>query len=120
MDAGALRQRIEIQRPVCGRDENGFEMVKYCPLKTVWAKVNGLFGKEWWEAKSYDAENTVEFTIRYNACRDLTLRDRILFRGRLYNITSIDNVLFRNEFLKIKGTADLSGEGTEEHGGFIE
>lgn len=111
MNAGELRQRIEIQRPRNGQDADGFEETSYFPLKTVWAKANGLFGKEWWEAKSYDAENTVEFTIRYNACKDLTIRDRILFQGRLYNITSIDNVLFQNAFLKIKATADISAEG---------
>ena len=53
-------------------------------------------------------ERTVEFVIRYSACRDLTEKDRILFRGNLYNISSIDNVMYRNEYLKIKAVADIT------------
>ena len=50
----------------------------------------------------------VEFTIRYGAVKDLTVKDRILFRGTLYNIVSVDNTLFQDNFLKIKATADLT------------
>ena len=81
---------------------------EYRTIKTVWAKVNGLYGREWWEARKYGAEGTVEFTIRYGAVKDLTVKDRILFRGTLYNIVSVDNTLFQDNFLKIKATADLT------------
>lgn len=59
-------------------------------------------------------ERTVEFVIRYSACRDLTEKDRILFRGNLYNISSIDNVMYRNEYLKIKAVADITERGTKD------
>lgn len=114
MQAGELRQRIEIQRLKKCIDEHGATKTVYLPLKTVWAKANGLYGREWWDAKEYGSENTVEFTIRYNAVKDLTVQDRILFRGQLYNIFSVDNVLFRGEFWKIKATADIErGGGTD-------
>lgn len=111
MQAGDLRNRIEIQRLKKEPDENNITKVSYYPLKTVWAKANGLFGKEYWTAKEYGAENTVEFTIRHNACRDLSTQDRIVFLGQIYNIVSVDNVLFQNKFLKIKAYADLTEGG---------
>lgn len=105
MQAGDLRHKIEIQRIEKGEDEMGGTTTEYRPLKRVWAKVNGLHGKEWWEAREYGGEATVEFIIRQNACPDLTKKDRIAFRGLLYNIEQIDNVLFQDRFLKIRATA---------------
>ncbi len=108
MQAGDLRHRIEIQRIIKRREADKSIRTEYQTIKTVWAKVNGLYGREWWEARKYGAEGTVEFTIRYGAMKDLTVKDRILFRGTLYNIVSVDNTLFRDNFLKIKATADLT------------
>ena len=65
--------------------------------------MNNLYGKEYWEAKQYSAENTVEFVMRYSACKDLSVNGYRLKQGdKLFNITLIDNVLYRNEILKIK------------------
>ena len=118
MQAGDLRHRIEIQRIIKRREADKSIRTEYRTIKTVWAKVNGLYGREWWEARKYGAEGTVEFTIRYGAVylnykkyrwvKDLTVKDRILFRGTLYNIVSVDNTLFQDNFLKIKATADLT------------
>lgn len=102
MQAGDLRHRIEIQRIIKRREADKSIRTEYRTIKTVWAKVNGLYGREWWEARKYGAEGTVEFTIRYGAMKDLTVKDRILFRGTLYNIVSVDNTLFRDNFLKSK------------------
>lgn len=38
----------------------------------------------------------------------LDVEKGILFRGTLYNIVSVDNTLFQDNFLKIKATADLT------------
>ena len=114
MQAGALKHRVQILR--IQKDTTGlFVKTEYVPLKTVWAKVNGLYGSEKWTATEYDAKNTAEFTIRHAACPDLTVQDRLHFRGRLYNIIHIDNVLFQNHFLKITATAEE--EGAEDDGG---
>ena len=102
MQAGDLRHRITVQRYTENEDENGIRTGEWQDFKTVWCSANGLFGNEYWEAKQYDAENTVEFQIRHNACPDLSPKDRLLFKGRLFNISSVDNVQYRNERLKIK------------------
>ncbi len=111
MQAGELRHRITIQRITKEKGTDGETKTVYRDLATVWAKANGLYGKEWWDAKDYGAEGTVEFTIRQNAAPSLRVEDRILFRGRLYNIFSVDNVLFSDKFLKIKAAADLTYKG---------
>lgn len=100
--AGKLDKRITIQRNEPKVDEHGVSKRQWKDIKTVWAKVNNLYGKEYWEAKKYEAENTVEFTIRYSACKDLSIKDRIKFRDKIFNIISIDNFMYRNESLKIK------------------
>lgn len=112
MQAGEMRHRIEIQRLV-KVVENNITTTEYRPLKTVWAKANGLYGKERWDEDIYEAERTTIFTIRHIACPDLTVKDRIFFRGQLYNITHIDNVLFGNDFVKVTAVAVEEGESHE-------
>ncbi len=109
MQAGELRHRIELQR-LKKTVENHVTTTEYHTLKKVWAKVNGLHGAEKWEVDAYEAERTAVFTIRYQSCPDLTVKDRIFFRERLYNITQIDNVLFGDTFVKITATAVEEGE----------
>lgn len=99
MDAGKLRHRIRLQRYVQAENEHKITVGEWQDLKTVWADANYLKGQEFWDAKNYDAENSVEFVIRYFA--DLNLDDRIVFNGAIYNITSINNFGFRNKLLKI-------------------
>ena len=97
-----LTNRITILRKSSSPNEDDFEKETWCEYKTVWAKANTLFGKEYWAAKEYSAEDTVVFTIRYNACPDLSRNDQIKFNGRIFNIDSVDNVKFKNESLKVK------------------
>lgn len=104
MLSGDLRHKVEIQRSV-KVVVNHVTEVKWQTLKTVWAKVNGLYGHEKWEMDIYEANRTVIFTIRFKSCPDLTVRDRLVFRGKFYNISHIDNVKFRDQFLKITATA---------------
>lgn len=105
INVGKLNKRIDIQRkqPVC--DINGVTKNEYLTYKKVWASVNNLFGKEYWNAKEYGEEQTVEIVIRYNACKDIALTDRILFDNKIYNISFVDNICYRNEYFKIKATA---------------
>lgn len=102
-----LNRRITIQRQQSYEDEDGIAKETWQDKYYIWAGVNNLYGKEYWEAKRYEAENAVTFTVRFAACPDLKVSDRVLFDGRIYNINSIDNVLYKNEILKIKAVAVL-------------
>lgn len=102
MQFGKLNKRITIQRADKQEDVNGITKTGWYDLKTIWCSMNGLSGKEYWTAKSYNAENTVVFIIRYGSCKDLTVKDRIIYKGKAFNIVHVDNVLYKNETLKIK------------------
>lgn len=108
--AGDLRHRIEILRAQ-KTAKNTFTTVEYLPYKKVWAKANNLYGKERLEAAEYDADRTVVFTIRKVSASDLTVKDRIKFREKIYNITFIDEVLFRGDMVKVTAVAEEEGGG---------
>lgn len=109
MHAGELKHTVEIQR-LQKTVTNNITSTDYVPLKKVRAKVNNLYGKEKWEAAEYNADKTVKFTIRYSACPDLTVKDRLEFRGKLFNITHIDEVLYGKHFINITAVAVEEGE----------
>jgi SPP1 family predicted phage head-tail adaptor len=55
-------------------------------IKTVWAAVSNLHGREYFAAAAIQAEKTVKFIIRYLENLDTSMG--ILFQGRRYNIIS--------------------------------
>ena len=108
MNPGELRHRITLQRLTTTTNENGFEMEEWTDVKTVWASITNLHGKEYYEAAAIQMENTVKFTVRY--IKDLDTSMRILFKDKQYNITSIDNIKYENRFIEIKALeVDKSG-----------
>lgn len=102
MNIGEFKHRVIIQRYEEEEDRLGISRGEWKDLKTVWCKINNLFGKEYWTAKEYGGENTVEFIIRYSACPGVSVKDRLKYKDRLFNIEFVDNVLYRGELLKIK------------------
>ncbi|MPM82178.1 hypothetical protein SDC9_129239 [bioreactor metagenome] len=77
-------------------------------LKILWAAVTNLHGREYFAAAVVKAENTVKFTIRYAEGIDESMR--ILFKGKQYDISSIDNIKYANKFIEIKAMeVDNSG-----------
>lgn len=108
MEIGALNKKITIQELITNINENGFEIEEWIDYKTVWAGVSNLHGREYFEAAAVQMENTVKFTVRYLDGIDTSMR--ILFNNKSYNITSIDNIKYRNRFIEIKAMeVDLSG-----------
>lgn len=101
MKSEELRHRITLQVLETITNENGFEVEAWVDFKDLWAKVENLHGREYFEAAAVQAENTVKFTIRYTDEIDTSMR--ILFKGNQYNINSIDNIKYRNKFIEIKG-----------------
>lgn len=115
VNIGDLRHRITIQKFSITQNENGFDEEPWTDYKTIWASINNLFGKEFYEAKAVQSENTVEFVVRYS--KDLEclntkeykikiIKDKDATeekdKYRYYNITFVDNVQYTNKWLKIK------------------
>ncbi|MFU0800203.1 MAG: phage head closure protein [Xylanivirga thermophila] len=108
MEIGSLNKRITLQELKLTVNENGFEVEEWIDFKTVWSGVSNLHGREYFDAAAIQMENTVKFTIRYLSGIDTAMR--ISFKDKYYNITSIDNIKYRNKFIEIKAMeVDLSG-----------
>ena len=103
-----LRHKIILQKLTTSTNENGFEEEVWEDYLTVWAAVSNLYGREFFQAAALQAEKTVKFTIRHlsNISGDM----RILFEGKQYNITSIDNIKYRNRYMEIK-TLEVESSG---------
>lgn len=100
MKIGDLRYRVTLQKYLETTDEEGFATQNWQDIATVWASVENLYGREYWQAAAIQAENTVKFTIRYR--KDLSNDMKIKFQGKLYNIISVDNIKYKNEYIEIK------------------
>lgn len=101
-----MRERITIQKSVAEKDRNGNHILKWVDFYSCAAYANNLSGKEYWEAKQVNAESELNFLIRY--CSEVSELDtehyRILFRGKLYNISFADNVQYKNKTVKIRAS----------------
>ncbi|WP_373844767.1 phage head closure protein [Clostridium sp.] len=95
-----LRHKITFQSLTTSTNENGFEEEIWEGYLTVWAGVSNLYGREFFQAAAVQAEKTVKFTVRYLS--GVSTDMRILFRDKQYNITSIDNIKYRNKYMEIK------------------
>lgn len=97
-------KRIDIITTGTVSNENGFGIEGEVLFKSLYASVNNLYGKEFWDAKTVKSEKTVVFTVRYS--RDLESLDseihKIKFKNRYFNIIHIDNILYMNNEIKIK------------------
>ncbi|WP_026673617.1 phage head closure protein [Alkalihalobacterium bogoriense] len=108
MEIGRLRHRITLQKLRIATNSNGFEVENWEEFKTVWAAVSNLQGREYFAAAAIQAENMVKFTIRYLSGVDTSIQ--ILFRDKVYNISSIDNIQYKNRYMEIKAQ-EVSANG---------
>ena len=90
MRAGALDQRIVIERLVEGYDELGQPINDWLPIVTTWAAVEPLVGREYLAAAALVAEVTARIRMRYRP--GITAADRVIHDGKVYGITSVADV----------------------------
>ena len=108
MAIGDLRHRITFQRLISTVNENGFEDEAWQDYKTAWASVSNLSGREYYQAAAIQAEKTIKFLVRY--IEDIDTSMKIIFKDKQYNITSIDNMKYKNKYIEIKALeVDKSG-----------
>ncbi len=77
MRAGDLRHRVTIQQLTTTRDAEGVTTETWTNVATVWAAVEPLQGREYFQAQAVNAEVTTRVRIRYRAGIVPTMR--ILF-----------------------------------------
>ena len=105
MNAGAYRNFVKIQHLEKSKDTDGFSKEEWVDYYSNYAYANKLSGAEFWAAAETASQSTVRFEMRYHPALDaLNTKDyRLVFNDRIFNITNIDNVQFRNETVKISG-----------------
>lgn len=107
MNAGAYREPVRIEKSSFTEDGIGNRLSVWSEYYKGYAYMNNLSGSEYWEAAQTQSQNTVMFVLRYHPLLGAmnTKGYRIVHRGREYDITSIDNVQYKNETIKIRATA---------------
>ena len=101
--AGMLREPVEFQSQVKTDIGGGATTITYVKRVDLRGHFKPMSGSERLYAERLDATTRNRLVIRYRS--DLTESDRVIIRGRAYQIRSIINIEFRNKFLEI----DLDG-----------
>lgn len=100
MNPGKLRHRITFLHKVEEENEVGDTYFAEEAWKTVWASVEPLRGRDYFEARKIQSEATHKITIRY--LPGVTPDMKIEFKGRMFEIEGPPiNPGERNCFLEI-------------------
>lgn len=101
MKAGDLRHLIILYAPTEGTpDSMGHPTITWAVHSRVYAAIRDVSGREFFEAHSYQMEDVVTFTVRYDA--DITTAMRIECRGELYQILQVNHLGYSGDFMSLK------------------
>ncbi|MEY4402188.1 MAG: hypothetical protein RIR91_223 [Verrucomicrobiota bacterium] len=89
MKAGRLRHRVTLQRGTVTANSHGDQVRSYVDLRTVWADVEALGGREFLAAEHVQAEVTSRITLRAQPDITLTPADRIVWGSRIFDIRHV-------------------------------
>ena len=87
MRAGALDQRVTVERFTSTVDDWGTPIESWAPLFTCWAAVEPLVGREYIAAQAAQSELTTRITMRYRP--GVTHDLMVTHEGRQYEIESV-------------------------------
>ncbi|WP_338804861.1 phage head closure protein [Xenorhabdus griffiniae] len=92
MRAGALRQRVTIQKNEQSRSPSGGVINNWLNVAEVWAEVKYISGRELVASGRILSEATVRIWLRYRA--DITTANRIFYQGdsasgQFFNIVAV-------------------------------
>ena len=91
MDAGRLNKRITLERLIQEQDPiYGAPLDTWVPTYSVWAAIEPVSGREYWQAKLALAEKTIRIRMRYLPGIDSSMR--VAYSGRIFSIQSVINV----------------------------
>lgn len=88
--SGDMKRRITLQRATVERNSLNEPVETWETLATLWAMKYDVSAAEAMRAQEVGAELTTRFRIRSDsAWSDLNPADRLIFRGRVYQITGV-------------------------------
>lgn len=101
-NAGDFNKRIILRYETGGGyDEYGYPIPGQPVDKKIWAKVIPVSAKEYYEAKTLQAENVMRFIVRYRT--EIKYDMQIIYKDQTYEIESIINDYEKNKTLTIIG-----------------
>lgn len=77
------------------KDSEGIVTETWTDFATVWAAVEPLRGREYFEAAAINAENTVRIRLRYKAGVKPDMR--VIYSGRIFYIASVIDINERHQ-----------------------
>ena len=99
MRIGPLRHRVTIQQLSKSQNGMGEEEPGWTNFATRWASIEPISGREYFAAQQINAEVTHRVRMRYLPGMESTMR--LLYGGRIFNITALINADERNQTLEI-------------------
>lgn len=116
MEIGKFNQKIIIQKKTIISDNIGNQTEKWINFHECWAEVNGVYGREYWQARQANEEKTINFKIR--CCKKIEYLNstdfRIFFRNANYDIQVVNNEFFGDKFLRIKAISEYDRRSENE------
>lgn len=86
MNIGKMRHRITIEQKTRVPDGAGGYTESWLPFAAVWAAVDPISGKEYFEAQQIQSAVTHKIRIRYRS--GIIPSMRVNFKGRIFAMTS--------------------------------
>ena len=105
LNAGHLNRRIVVQARTQAIGSDGERTDTWTEYTTVWAKVEPLTGRSFYQADSEITKHMVLFNIRYSATTKLIDADgyRVVFDGNSYDIESAVEIDAARDEIQIRG-----------------
>lgn len=91
---GVLRHRVDVQRLTQTDNDDGTFGESWLTVDSVWASVQPLTGVEYFEAQQ--AKSLATHRVRMRHYPGLTVKHRLLFNGRTFNIEAVMDIDERN------------------------
>ena len=108
IDPAELNQRIEFKRATQAPDGSGGHTSTLTTFAKVWAKVAPVRGQEVVQADRLQRVAAYVFTIRKNERLAISETDRILWKGREYNIRYLPDLVSQEQFIDIEAEAGVA------------
>lgn len=102
-------KRVTFQRRGTGQSATGQPNGTFTNVMTIWAAINPISGREYFNASGERAEVTHKIDVRYcSELADLKPKDRALYGSRVFNIRSVINVEERGRKLLLMCTEHVN------------
>lgn len=104
--ANAFTEYVEVQQPIESSDGAGGYATIWANLCHIWCKYDEKGGNESFSSGRLETSTTVEFMTHYRD--DITTQDRLVLDGLYYNITRVENVERKDQWLRITATSGVA------------